>query len=172
LGPDVVGGKIARNSAGEPTGIMEDTASKVFDELLPKATPEQDVGAARAALEALSKQGVTTFFDADPSQEAIAAFAEVERSGGLTARAHFAPQITPAEGKDPPSAIAKILAVRSRYDQGPIERSQRLTVRNAKLFLDGVIAAPSFTGAVLESYRVNTGLAGTATLAERTEPRT
>jgi hypothetical protein len=41
----------------------------------------------------VSKQGVTTFLDADPSQEALAAFAEVERSGRLTARAHFAPQI-------------------------------------------------------------------------------
>jgi predicted amidohydrolase YtcJ len=155
--PDVVGGKIARDSAGEPTGILEDTAFRVFNELVPKATPEQNVAAAGAALDVLSKQGVTTFLDPNPSQEAIAAFAEVERSGGLTARAHFAPRITPEEGKDPKSAIAKILALRSRYDQGPIERSPRLTVRNAKLFLDGVIAAPSFTGAVLEPYRVNIG---------------
>ena len=32
-----------------------------------------------------------------------------------------------------------------------------ITVRNAKLFLDGVIAAPALTGAMLEPYRTNAG---------------
>jgi predicted amidohydrolase YtcJ len=39
----------------------------------------------------------------------------------------------------------------------------RITVRNAKLYIDGVISGPAFTGAMIEPYRVNAGTA--------TEPR-
>ena len=44
-----------------------------------------------------------------------------------------------------------------QYDQGAIQVKPGITVRDAKLFLDGVIAAPALTGAVLEPYRVNAG---------------
>jgi predicted amidohydrolase YtcJ len=155
--PDPLGGRIARDAAGEPTGILEDAAFEVFDKLLPKPTPEQDVAAARAALTALARQGVTSFLDADAPAESMAAFSVVEQSGALTARAHFAPPIAPAEANDLDAAIARVLAFRARYDQGPIVAAPHLTVRNAKLFLDGVIAGPSFTGAVLEPYRINAG---------------
>ena len=39
---------------------------------------------------------------------------------------------------------------KARYSSAP-----GITVRNAKLFLDGVIAAPAFTGAMREPYFVN-----------------
>jgi predicted amidohydrolase YtcJ len=155
--PDPLGGKIAHDAAGEPTGILEDAAFDVYRELVPKPTPEQDVAAARAALGALARQGVTSFLDADAPAESMAAFRAVEESGGLTARAHFAPPITPPEAQDLEAAIARVLRFRARYDQGPIVAAPHLTVRNAKLFLDGVIAGPSFTGAMLEPYRVNAG---------------
>ena len=44
-----------------------------------------------------------------------------------------------------------------QYDAGPIDRTPGITVRNAKLFLDGVIAAPALTGAMLVPYRRNLG---------------
>ena len=155
--PDPLGGKIAHDAAGEPTGILEDAAFEVFDTLVPKPTPAQDVAAARAALAALARQGVTTFLDAAASAESMAAFHAVQHGGGLTARAHFAPPILPPEAGHLDAAIARIVAFRKRYDQGPIVAAPRLTVRNAKLFLDGVIAGPSFTGAMLEPYLVNAG---------------
>lgn len=155
--PDPLGGKVARDAAGEPTGILEDAAFEAYNELVPKPTPEQDVAAARAALGALARQGVTSFLDADAPAESMAAFAAVERSGDLSARAHFAPPIAPPEARNLEAAIARIVALRDRYDQGPIVAAPSLTVRNAKLFLDGVIAGPSFTGAMLEPYRVNAG---------------
>jgi predicted amidohydrolase YtcJ len=161
--PDPLGGRIAHDAAGEPTGILEDAAFEVFDTLVPKPTPEQDVAAVRAALGALAKQGVTSFLDADAPAESMAAFSAVEKAGGLTARAHFAPPIAPTEANDVQAAIARILAFRARYDQGPIVAAPHLTVRNAKLFLDGVIAGPSFTGAMLAPYRINAGT--------ETEPR-
>jgi predicted amidohydrolase YtcJ len=155
--PDPLGGRIAHDAAGEPTGILEDAAFEVFAALLPKPTPEQDIAAARAALAAVAKQGVTSFLDADAPAESMAAFSAVQKSGALTARAHFAPSIAPTEAKNIKAAVARVVAFRARYDQGPIGAAPHLTVRNAKLFLDGVIAGPSFTGAMLEPYRVNTG---------------
>ncbi len=157
--PDPIGGKIWRDARGEPTGLLEDAAYAGFDELLPKATPEENVVAATAALRAMSRQGVTSFLDADAAAEDMAAFAAVRRAGGLTARAHFAPEIAPTEAGDPLGAVARVVAFAKQYDEGAIASAPGITVRNAKLFLDGVIAAPAFTGAMREPYLTNAGTA-------------
>lgn len=155
--PDPVGGKIWHEANGEPTGLFEDAAYAVFDALLPKATAEQQAQAALAALKAMNQQGVTSFLDAVAPDDDLQAFLAASSAGKLTARAHFAPLIEPSEAQALDVAVARVLAFRKTYDQGPISRRPSLTVRNAKLFLDGVISAPAMTGAVLEPYRRNAG---------------
>jgi len=155
--PDPPGGKIWRDSNGNPTGVLEDSAYAVFSALIPKQTPKENIAAARAAQKALSAQGVTSFLDAVGAPEDMAAFTRVQIAGELTIRAHFAPLIDVEEGSDPSSAVAKIASYRKQYDQGGLKAKPGITVRNAKLFLDGVIAAPAMTGAVLEPYRMNKG---------------
>jgi predicted amidohydrolase YtcJ len=157
--PDPVGGKIWRDAAGEPTGLLEDAAHHVFDSLLPKPTAAQDVEAAAKALDAMRRQGVTSFLDASAAREVVAAFATLRKNGKLTARAHFAPLIKPTEVDDVPAAVARVVAFRKEFDEGTIGRAPGITVRNAKLFLDGVISAPAFTGAMLEPYLRNAGTA-------------
>jgi predicted amidohydrolase YtcJ len=155
--PDPIGGKIWHDANGAPSGLLEDAAYEAFSKLLPKPTPEQDLAAATAALKVMSRQGVTTFLDADAAAEDMAAFAAVRRSGGLTARAHFAPQIAPTEAGDPLGAVARVVAFAKQYDEGATARAPGVTVRNAKLFLDGVIAGPAFTGTMSEPYLTNSG---------------
>ena len=46
----------------------------------------------------MNAQGVTSFLDAEAGPDSIATWAGVERSGELTARAHFAVLITPESG--------------------------------------------------------------------------
>ena len=87
----------------------------------------------------------------------MASFTALQSAGTLTVRAHFAPLITPEEASDPATAVGKVVSYARQYDQGAIQVKPGITVRNAKLFLDGVIAAPALTGAVLEPYRVNAG---------------
>ena len=157
--PDPLGGKIWRDAAGEPTGLLEDAAFDVFASLLPKPTAAEDVQAALAALEAMRRQGITSFLDAAAPPEDIAAFTVVHRDGKLTARAHLALFIEPAEAADPAAAVARVVSMRTQYDGGAIGPRPGVTVRNAKLFLDGVIAAPALTGAMLEPYRRNDGTA-------------
>ena len=156
---DPLGGKIWRDAAGEPTGLLEDAAFEVFQPLVPKRTAEQDVQAALAALKAMNQQGVTSFLDAVAPPADLAAFAAARKAGKLTARAHFAPLIEPTEAGNLSAAVARVRSLRKQYDEGVIAGAPGITVRNAKLFLDGVIAAPALTGAMLEPYRRNAGTA-------------
>ncbi|HKU17108.1 MAG TPA: amidohydrolase [Steroidobacteraceae bacterium] len=156
---DPVGGKIWRDAAGEPTGLLEDAAHDVLDALLPKPTPAQNIAAAAKALDVMKRQGVTSFLDASAEPENVTAFAALSKTGRLTARAHLAPVIEPSEANNLAAAVARVVAIRQEYDEGPIARAPGITVRNAKLFLDGVISAPAFTGAMVEPYRRNAGTA-------------
>ena len=156
---DPIGGKIWRDANGEPTGLLEDAAYEGFSELMPKLTAEEKVAAARAALKAMREQGVTSFLDAAAPAESMAAFAEVHKAGELTARGHFAPVISPSDAGDLPGAVARVVGLAKQYDEGAIGVTPGITVRNAKLFLDGVIAAPALTGAVREPYYTNSGTA-------------
>jgi predicted amidohydrolase YtcJ len=157
--PDPRGGEVAHDASGQPSGILQDAAIALAQRAVPAPTPAEDIEAAESALAALSAQGITTFLDAAASPQTLAAFAGAERDGKLSARAHFAVLVQPAQAADPQKAIAYIRALARRYDQGPIGPQPHMTVRNFKMFLDGVITAPALTGAMLEPYFVNAGTA-------------
>jgi predicted amidohydrolase YtcJ len=157
--PDPPGGQIIHDARGVPTGLLQDAAFEPVVAALPPPSAAEDLKAALAALAALNSQGVTTFLDAAASPQSLAAFAAVEKAGKLTARAHFAVLIRPADARDPLKAVSAAHALAARYDQGPIEPRPHLSVHNIKLFMDGVITAPAMTGAMLEPYFVNVGTA-------------
>ena len=157
--PDPLGGKIWRDASGNPTGLLEDAAFAPFSTLIPEPTAAENVEAARAAQKAAHEQGLASFLDAVASPEDMAAFSALQEQGALTIRAHFAPLITPKQAADPAGAVAKVVAFQKQFDQGALQPKPGITVRDAKLFLDGVIAAPALTGAVLEPYRKNEGTA-------------
>ena len=157
--PDPASGKVTRDAAGNATGLLEDAAMDLVDKLLPALTPAGAVKAAGAALDALRRQGVTTFLDADSDPEILAAFAAVQRQGRLTARAHFAPSIATEDGADPARAVAKVLKMAKQYHQEARGVKPAMRVRQAKLYMDGVIAAPAFTGTMVAPYFVNRGTA-------------
>jgi predicted amidohydrolase YtcJ len=157
--PDPIGGRIWRDARGEPTGLLEDSAQDLVSHLIPLPTPEQNIAGIEAALKKMASQGVTSFLDAAAEQPALDAFTAVHAKGGLTARAHFAILVDPKEASDPAAAAARVAALAKQYDGGAVDVAPGITVRNAKLFMDGVIAAPALTGAMLEPYLVNAGSA-------------
>ncbi|MBV9620142.1 MAG: amidohydrolase [Gammaproteobacteria bacterium] len=155
---DPLGGRIDREASGAPSGILEeDAAFDLVQKLIPGATPAEDAQAARLALQAVNAQGVTQFLDAQATERTVSAFAAAQRDGGLSARAHFALWITPEEGRHARAAIARVQSLARRYDQGPLRPEPTLTVRNIKLFMDGVITAPALTGAMLRPYLEDRG---------------
>jgi hypothetical protein len=149
---DPAHGHIARDPAGIPTGILDDAAQRLVDHLIPPESPADNVRAVRAALDAARRQGITSFLDAKATEAILVAFATVEQEGGLTARAHFAMLVQPAEAGNPDRLVARLTKLRQLYDQGPVMVKAAMTVRNMKLFLDGVISAPALSGAMLEPY--------------------
>ncbi len=155
--PDPPGGRINHDAQGQPTGILEDAAYEPVLALIPPLTPAMNHQAALRALQAGREQGITSFLDAAADPVTVAAFAAVQREGALTARGHFAVVIGAQEGREPQKAIAAVKALAMKYDQGPARPEPTIQVRNIKLFLDGVISAPAFTGAMLTPYFENTG---------------
>jgi predicted amidohydrolase YtcJ len=157
--PDPAGGKIWRDSAGNPTGLLDDAAQDLVDKVVPTPTAAEDVASARAALDAMRRQGITSFLDAAAGPTSLAAFTAVQRQGKLTARAHFAPVVSIAEGKHPAKVVKSLRKLRRRYDQGATKRRPTITLRNAKLFMDGVQQVPAQTAGLLKPYLINAGTA-------------
>lgn len=157
--PDPVGGKIVRDAHGEATGLLEDAAQDLAMRFVPALNAQEHLAASSAALKAMRRQGITSFLDAWTDPETMTAFTALQRRGRLTARAHFAVLVDLDKGATPQSAVADLLRQQGQFDQGPTRAAPSMQVRHAKLFMDGVIAAPAFTGAMLEPYLVNRGSA-------------
>lgn len=155
--PDPVGGKIVRDADGNATGLLEDAAQDLAIRFVPALTAQEHLAASSAALKAMRRQGITSFLDAWTDPETMTAFATLQRQGRLTARAHFAVLVDLDKGATPQAAVAELLRQQRQFDQGPTRAAPSMQVRHAKLFMDGVIAAPAFTGAMLEPYLVNRG---------------
>ena len=155
--PNPAAGKIARAADDQASGLLEDAAQDLVAKLLPPLTPAENLAASSVALAALRRQGVTTFLDAYTDPETMTAFTELQQQGKLTARAHFAVLIEPEDGPDPAKALAPLLAQAKQFDQGETRAAPSMQVRHAKLFMDGVIAAPALTGTMLAPYYVDQG---------------
>jgi predicted amidohydrolase YtcJ len=68
---DPDGGKVLRDSAGEPTGILVDHATAFVRRIVPSPTAEQAERRLRAALEEYARLGLTRVHDAGADRETI-----------------------------------------------------------------------------------------------------
>ena len=82
---DPQGGHIDRNDAGEPTGIMRDTAQDAVQLAIPKLSHDQRRHAIEVALAELAENGVTSAQD-NSGWEDFQIYEELEKEGKLTAR--------------------------------------------------------------------------------------
>jgi predicted amidohydrolase YtcJ len=83
--PDPPGGRIERDAAGEPTGIVMDNAMDLVRRAIPEPSRELNRRAARAALAEAARLGVTTIQD-DSAIDALPTYLELRDRGELTAR--------------------------------------------------------------------------------------
>ena len=157
--PSPDAGVIVHDDNGQPTGIFEDSAQGLFSPFLEEPTREELLEAGRASLQAISAEGITTVLDASAAHYDVSVYAELQKQGFLTARMSFAVLIDTEDADRPDEAVAGLLKIRDEFHQGPLKAEPTITVRNAKLFMDGVISAPSFTGVMLEPYLENRGTA-------------
>ena len=157
--PNPKDGVIVRDAGGNPTGLLEDAAKDLVANLIPQPSPQKNYQATQKALAAMRVQGITSFLDAFTDIDTMTTYRTVQAEGGLTARAHFAVLIDSVPDYDADKAIAEVLRQQKQFDQGPLRPAPSMKVDTAKLFLDGVYSAPSFTGVMIDPYFDNKGTA-------------
>ncbi|HXE58091.1 MAG TPA: amidohydrolase [Gemmatimonadales bacterium] len=134
--PDPFGGRIVRDAAGEPTGLLLERAVELMHPVLPAPPAEALVEAIREAqVEALAL-GVTGIHNVE-GLASWEAFRRLDAAGELRLRVLFHP---------PVEALPRLVADRFRSGEG----SARLVNGGVKMFLDGSLG--SRTAWMLEPY--------------------
>jgi predicted amidohydrolase YtcJ len=159
---DPKGGKIDRDSNGQPNGIIRETAQQAIRAAIPEPTHDKRRQAMEMALAEVAQWGVTSAQDYSSSWEDFKILEEIEKAGRLTAR------------------VSEWLPFDDALDQLDSKRKQHPASDNLlhtgmlKAFMDGSLG--SHTAALLEPYAddpKNVGLAryDAAKLNEMTKQR-
>ena len=146
---DPADGRIERDTKGEPSGTLRESATGLVSKHLPPYTPEARIGAARRGLSEANKFGITSITDADADAAYLDAYLALESRGELTARVNATLHSTDAPVRE---ETARLVAERKKYNGG------RLAIGAVKFFADGVIEAG--TAALLQPYANRHGSAG------------
>jgi predicted amidohydrolase YtcJ len=146
--PDVVGGAIVRDAAGEPTGLLKDNAMALVERVVPPPTRAQEDAALEAAMTHIAAQGVTSVhhMGALPpagSWNELEIFRRVHARGGLRTRIYATVPL------DTWPRLADLVA--SRALGGETGRGDAwLRIGALKSFIDGSLGAR--TAAFHEPY--------------------
>ncbi len=82
------GGRIERDADGNPTGVLVDNAMSLVYRAVPDDGREQDRDAARRAIAALHRYGITQIHDAGVSGDDVELFRELALQGKFDLRSH------------------------------------------------------------------------------------
>ncbi|MGC1520849.1 MAG: amidohydrolase [Steroidobacteraceae bacterium] len=127
---DPAGGRIERDAAGNPSGVLVDKAMNLVEAVIPEPSETERLAALRAAMRHMNSVGLTGVGDAGVGADVIASYRKLGDQGQLTLRVYAMILDT---GKDF-AALSK---------DGPLLRfaQDRLTVRSVKLFADGALGS-------------------------------
>jgi predicted amidohydrolase YtcJ len=134
--PDPAGGRIVRDAAGEPTGLLLERAVELVSRSVPPPSAEILDDAIREAQVEAHRLGVTGIHDVE-DERAWGAFHRLEQSGALRLRVLFHP---------PVASLSDLARRGERSGTG----SRWLGMGGVKLFLDGSLG--SRTAWMLEPY--------------------
>jgi predicted amidohydrolase YtcJ len=143
---DPEGGRIVRDTAGNPTGIFIDAASTLIDNAMPAASPAQRKARVLAAARAIAATGLTEMHDAGIDGATITAVQEL------------------IDEKQFPIRVYAMLGdndalLREWFANGPlIDYGGHLTVRAVKLYADGALGSRG--AALLAPYSDDPGNSG------------
>ena len=141
---DPEGGEIGRDATGQPNGILRETAKEMVKSAVPAPTPEKRRQAIEAALQDITRAGVTSVQDnsdwenGDAYWDDFRIFEQLEREGKLTARiSEWIPFTEPLD------------TLKQRRDSHP-QSDNMLHTGMLKAYLDGSLG--SHTAALLQPY--------------------
>lgn len=144
--PDPVDGRIERDAAGQPTGMLHEGAMDLVGRLLPKPTPEQEMAALLEAQRYLHSLGITAWQDAilgnySNITDASSTYLSCLRSGRLTAKVVGALWWDRSRGAE---QIPELVERRERHGEDGFRPT------SVKIMQDGV--AENFTAGMTAPY--------------------
>lgn len=152
--PDPDGGLIVRDADGRPTGLVQETAQQLVQELILPYSLEAIEAALDRATRHYASEGITSFTEAGigggwigHSPVELAAYQRAAANGKLHARAQLMPvldALRPLEGYGTPGAVGLDLGMASGFG------NDYVSLGPAKVFLDGSLLGE--TAAVSEDY--------------------
>lgn len=142
---DPKGGKILRDQAGAPTGILIDNAVNLVNTFIPKPSKADKRQAILKAQNQLNAYGLTAIHDAGTDLETISIIDELAREGLLTLRVYSMLDNDPE-------------VYESYLRAGPSIDNPFYQVRSVKLYLDGALGSRG--AALLEPYSDDPGNRG------------
>jgi len=136
--PDPAGGKIVRDTRGQPTGVFVDAAKDLVERVIPPASREVQKRRLIRAAEAIAAQGLTGVHDAGADDLTISLMRELVDQGKLPIRVYV--MLT-----DDDALLSKWFAA------GPlVNYGGKLTIRAVKLYADGALGSRG--AALIEPY--------------------
>lgn len=146
---DPPGGRLLRDAAGRPTGVLVDNAMDVASAGLPAPAPAELAAGLRRAAAHCVERGLTTVTDMGVGEAVIGAYGALAEAGELPLRAALF--LT-----DDRELLGRWLAGGPRLDP-----AARLTVRGVKLYADGALGSRG--AALIEPYSDDPGNLGLLT---------
>ncbi|HYI14847.1 MAG TPA: amidohydrolase [Thermomicrobiales bacterium] len=138
---DPYGGRIVRDEHGEPTGILQETAKKLVEDILPQDDHAARTAAFRRGLAEAARYGITGIHDNAPAED-IVLFQDFRERGELTLRIN-----TLVRGWEVPEPFLEpMIAIGARTGFG----DDWIKLGALKLSLDGTLG--SRTAAMLSPY--------------------
>ena len=145
--PDPEGGRIIRDAAGRPTGVLIDRAQNLASSRVPPADPAQLEAQVLLADSQMRRLGLTMVHDAGTSVALVNVYKRLIDGGRLKTRVYVMLRGSLAE-------------LASSFAQGPTldYRSHRLAVRAIKIVADGALGSRG--ASLIEPYADEPGTSG------------
>lgn len=159
--PDTAGGKILRDSDGNPTGVFVDNAMNLITRVLPPPTERESEEAVKLAVHECLKYGIVSMHDMGVDWE------DIERYKRLIDRDEFPFRVYAAVDGAGETWDRFMGKIPSEFEKKPIigYGGNRLTVRALKLYIDGALGSRG--AAMLEPYSDDPGNRGLTVTDEK-----
>ncbi|HEU4383510.1 MAG TPA: amidohydrolase [Anaeromyxobacteraceae bacterium] len=138
--PDPDGGRIIRQDADRPTGVLVDNAADLVNDRIPPPTRDEIERLLGAAMAELVRVGLTSVHDAGVDPQTLEVYRSLAAADRLPLRVYAM-----IDGQAPRSLLAEQLALWTGTPE-----VGRLTVRAVKLFADGALGSRG--AALFEPY--------------------
>jgi len=150
---DPPGGRIIRNSRGDPTGVLVDNAIPLVQDYLPPMSDSEAVEAMNIAAQECVKDGLTTVHDMGIDSTEFALYKELIGEGRLPLRIY--------------AAVGGVGELWTQFlKEGPLigYGDNHLTVRSLKMYMDGALGSRG--AALIEPYSDDPGNRGLTVSSE------